>query len=254
MGKYMKKSKITGDVAVMEVSQSSMGVRTRAKTLALQRLQSTLTPPQKLDNSSYLQLRSRRLEKPPPLLLNETTNATKRLPKDSCRENPNPKPSPNPRVSSRLRLSSVNKGSVGSVSLSCSKNEDEYCGTTTATVGREGEKEEFNDVGVEASFGENNLEFEGRERSTRESTPCSLIRDSDAIGTPRSTTRPTSSTATNWRVRNAVQKNIPTTREMEEFFACAEQQQQRLFTEKYNFDIVSDLPLPGRYEWVKVNP
>ncbi|KAM1576887.1 hypothetical protein ACFX15_032616 [Malus domestica] len=42
MGKYMKKSKISGSIAVMEVSispQSSLGVRTRAKTLALQKLQ-----------------------------------------------------------------------------------------------------------------------------------------------------------------------------------------------------------------------
>jgi len=50
-----------------------------------------------------------------------------------------------------------------------------------------------------------------------------------------------------------MQRNIPTTHEMEEFFALAEQQQQRLFTEKYNFDVVNDLPLSGRYEWVRVN-
>ncbi|VVB04348.1 unnamed protein product [Arabis nemorensis] len=42
--------------------------------------------------------------------------------------------------------------------------------------------------------------------------------------------------------------------EIEDFFAYAEQQQQRNFIEKYNFDTVSDNPLPGRYEWVKVEP
>ncbi|CAL9222268.1 unnamed protein product [Arabidopsis halleri] len=42
--------------------------------------------------------------------------------------------------------------------------------------------------------------------------------------------------------------------EIEDFFANAEEQQQRLFIQKYNFDIVSDNPLPGRYEWVKVVP
>ncbi|AEE76949.1 unnamed protein product [Arabidopsis thaliana] len=42
--------------------------------------------------------------------------------------------------------------------------------------------------------------------------------------------------------------------EIEDFFASAEQQQQRFFIQKYNFDIVSDNPLPGRYEWVKVMP
>lgn len=71
-------------------------------------------------------------------------------------------------------------------------------------------------------------------RSTRESTPCSLIRDSNTIGTPGSTTRQGSSTTTNRRVRNVIQRNNPTTEDMEEFFACAEQKQQRLFIEKYD--------------------
>ncbi|KAK4407336.1 Cyclin-dependent kinase inhibitor 3 [Sesamum angolense] len=43
-------------------------------------------------------------------------------------------------------------------------------------------------------------------------------------------------------------RSIPTAHEMEEFFTRAEQPQQRHFIEKYNFDIVNDLPLPGRYE------
>ncbi|KAK9992757.1 hypothetical protein SO802_022460 [Lithocarpus litseifolius] len=96
-----------------------------------------------------------------------------------------------------------------------------------------------------ASFGDNYLDFDdARDRSgSRESTPCSLIRD--AAG---STTRRTS-TETNRRVRN-----IPTTQEMEEFFARAEQEHQRIFIDKYNFDFVSDLPLPGRYEWVQIIP
>ncbi|CAL8177999.1 unnamed protein product [Prunus armeniaca] len=90
--------------------------------------------------------------------------------------------------------------------------------------------------------------------STRESTPCSFIRESNTIGTPGSTTRRTSSVATHRRVRNDMQRNIPTTLEMEEFFAQHEQEQQRIFLEKYNFDITSDLPLPGRYEWEQVIP
>ncbi|MCI22573.1 cyclin-dependent kinase inhibitor 3-like [Trifolium medium] len=39
---------------------------------------------------------------------------------------------------------------------------------------------------------------------------------------------------------------------MDEFFALAEKQQQAIFMEKYNFDVVNDVPLPGRYEWVPV--
>ena len=129
-------------------------------------------------------------------------------------------------------------------------------------------------------------------RSTRESTPCSFIRGCDTIGTPGSITRRTGSPATNQGVRNGVQRIMPTANEIEEFFATAENQQQRLFIEKYatfisklfalklsvlhfiystaleklvvfsllglfcryNFDIVNDLPLPGLYGWVQVVP
>ena len=64
--------------------------------------------------------------------------------------------------------------------------------------------------------------------SSRESTPCSLIRDADSIGiTPGSTTRRTSIETNHRRVRN-----IPTTQEMEEFFARAEQEHQRIFIDK----------------------
>ncbi|KAL6339359.1 hypothetical protein AAG906_028091 [Vitis piasezkii] len=207
MGKYMKKAKITGDVTVMEVS-SSLGVRTRAKTLALQRLQKTTHQEGPKPDTSYLELRSRRLEKPP--LLSE----------------PNKKQNPNPKASSRVELGSVNSNSVGSV-----------------PPGEKINAVETEDVGVEASYGENVLEFEGRDRSTRESTPCSLIRDPDTIATPGSTTRPTSSSVTTRRVRSNVLGDIPTAAELEEFFTHAEEHAQKEFMDKYNFDIVNDTPL-----------
>ena len=67
----MRKAKLTGDVmSVMEVSHTSLGVQTRAKTLALQKLQASKTatapPPEHDDELLYLQLRSHRLENPPP--------------------------------------------------------------------------------------------------------------------------------------------------------------------------------------------
>uniref|UniRef100_A0A5B6YXQ9 Putative cyclin-dependent kinase inhibitor 5 n=1 Tax=Davidia involucrata TaxID=16924 RepID=A0A5B6YXQ9_DAVIN len=249
MGKYMRKAKIPDDFAVMEVSQTSLGVRTRAKTLALQRLQTTPSNIHPNPGSSYLQLRSRRLEKPP--LLNDTKKNQQQqsTQKDSRRQSPNP----NLDCNSKPRASSRNSGSVGSVSISFSKKEEGFYGNTTTATSKEHETEDNNYLGVEASFGENNLDFEGRERSTRESTPCSLIRDSDTIGTPGSTTRPISSTAVNRRIQNVMQRNVPTTHEMDDFFAFAEQQQRSLFIEKYNFDVVNDLPLPGRYEWVRVD-
>ncbi|KAG5010755.1 hypothetical protein AAZX31_07G194800 [Glycine max] len=45
----------------------------------------------------------------------------------------------------------------------------------------------------------------------------------------------------------------PPKAEIEEFFAMAEKYEQKRFTEKYNFDIVRDLPLEGRYQWVRLH-
>ncbi|KAF5942029.1 hypothetical protein HYC85_019671 [Camellia sinensis] len=233
MGKYMRKAKTAGEVALMELAQSSLGVRTRAKTLALQRLQKSPAEASSADGS-YLQLRSRRLEKPP-LPVTGDSKRQKQSPKESC--------------------GSVNSGSAESVSDDCWKKE--VSRLEAEKVGGEEEENQNNnnvDVGIEACFGENVLELEGRERSTRESTPCSLIRDPESIRTPGSTTRPTSSPQADTRVQNSLQRNIPTSHEMDKFFASAEEQQQQQFVEKYNFDPVNDEPLPGRYDWVKLDP
>ncbi|XP_022758644.1 cyclin-dependent kinase inhibitor 3 isoform X2 [Durio zibethinus] len=210
MGKYMKKAKITGDIAVMEVShQSTLGSRTRAaKTLALKRLKKTNPSPSlaqalgsnpDISSFSYLQLRSRRLEKLPSPVSNETKQ--KQQGKESgCRDE-------------KKNCEEKSEGCFG-------KNREIVVG-----VGLFCETEE-------APFGENNLDFELRDRSTRESTPCSLIKDSETTATPGSTTRLRSSPSAHRRATNDVQRLIPTTLEMEEFFACAEQLQQEQFIEK----------------------
>lgn len=227
----------------MEVSHS-IGVCTRAKALALQRLQNTtpspaVAPCPDASSFSYLQLRSRRLQKPP--LLRKQQQQQK--PSECCRQSLS-----GPRPNSSLKVGSVD--SSGSVNVKEEEDDEQGC---VGEFWKGDEAEEGNDLGVEASFGENTLELDGRDRSTRESTPCS-IRDSDSMGTPGSTTRRTTSTETNRRVRNGMRRNIPTAHEMEEFFVYAEKQQQRIFIEKYNFDFVNDLPLPGRYEWVQIIP
>lgn len=165
MGKYMKKSKITGDIAVMEVSispQSSLGVRTRAKTLALQKLQQqsqSLEPDSDSSSLYYLQLRSRRLEKPP--LRNDAKKQSQSQPlanpRDCCAGNGGRKPM-NSRPNSRLSVgSSADLGWDGSVERKDEEGEGRF-----RTFGSEAQY--GNDTGVEASFGENNLEFEGRDR------------------------------------------------------------------------------------------
>ncbi|EOA13970.1 hypothetical protein CARUB_v10027095mg [Capsella rubella] len=220
MGKYMKKSKTTGKIGVMEPSEpTTMGVRTRAaKTLALKRLNSSSAADSALpdDSSCYLQLRSRRLEKPFSLI--EPKQPPKVL-KSGIKES---------------RVDSVN--SVDSVPVAQSCNGDECFD---------------NSVSAQVSCGENSLDFESR-HSTRESTPCNFVEDHEIMVTPGSSTR-SMRTATKEYTKDR-DSTIPTTSELEEFFAFAEQQQQRLFVEKYNFDIVNDIPLSGRYEWVQVIP
>ncbi|XP_061337529.1 cyclin-dependent kinase inhibitor 4-like isoform X2 [Gastrolobium bilobum] len=218
MGKYMKKAKPKGEMALVDSTTTTtyFGVRTRAKTLALQKSQPQLelSP----TSGSYLQLRNRRLHKPP------ISHDSSKRPRHQ-----NPKSSiPSPASGSRLGLNDKDK-------------EERIVNENVDGDGAE-----------EACFGENVLDFEGRERSTRESTPCSLIRDPDTIRTPGSTTRPTCSTEAYRRTEHATRRQIPTAREMDEFFAGVEEAQQRQFIEKYNFDPVNEKPLPGRYEWEKL--
>ncbi|PAN51685.1 hypothetical protein PAHAL_9G612400 [Panicum hallii] len=203
MGKYMRKGKVSGEVALMEVPGGALlGVRTRSRTLALQRAQRPLDKGDAEDAAGeYLELRSRRLEKP--------------------HKEQAPAPAP--------KRGAGKKAAAASPALA----DDE----------------------VEGSFGENMLDFDAMERSTRETTPCSLIRNSEMISTPGSTTKSKSSNSmtSRRRMEASVCRFIPSSLEMEEFFTAAEQHEQHTFREKYNFCPVNDCPLPGRYEWTRLD-
>ena len=133
----------------MEVSQSSLGVRTRAKTLALQNSNS--------NSNSYLQLRSRRLQKPQP---NVVANVTHHHHHDSKRhKNSNA-------TTTAAATTTANDNNSKEPHL---QNHDEIVGVG---VGEEDTNQQEDnhlinktDFGVqEASFGENVLDFEARER------------------------------------------------------------------------------------------
>ncbi|XP_031382978.1 cyclin-dependent kinase inhibitor 5-like [Punica granatum] len=261
MGKYIRKAKTAGpDLAA--AMESSLGVRTRAKTLAAAaaaaasggRSQSPSPPPAA---ANYLQLRSRRLLKPP-IAVSKRQRQTQKV---SCQI---PDPNPVTRASSRLRPGStesissfLNNNAAGGEDAQKKEPADELSCREDSVADDENKvcsKCELGGAG-EASFGDNVLEFEGRDRGTRESTPCSLVRDPDVIRTPGSSTRPTTVLeGANRRVSDTEHRHIPTSHEMDEFFAGAEEEQQRSFIEKYNFDPVNDKPLPGRYEWEKLEP
>ncbi|XP_039021450.1 cyclin-dependent kinase inhibitor 3-like [Hibiscus syriacus] len=175
----MKKSKISGDIAVMGVShQSTMGSRTRAaKTLALQRLSKTTTPSgspaagvglnSDVSSFSYLQLRSRRLEK----LVYPVSNKTKQRQEG--------------KESGFREGDKKSEGCFGNMEIVVGVGI--CCGTTE-----------------EACFG-----GELRDRSTRESSSCGLIKDFETIVAP---------SLTHQRGQgNDAQRSIPAAQELEDF-------------------------------------
>ncbi|XP_076949070.1 cyclin-dependent kinase inhibitor 7-like [Bidens hawaiensis] len=50
------------------------------------------------------------------------------------------------------------------------------------------------------------------------------------------------------------QPNNPTAAEIEAFFAVMESKEHKRFADKYNYDIVNDVPMDGRYQWVLLKP
>eukprot|EP01018_Ginkgo_biloba_P021418 Gb_00653 [translate_table: standard] len=284
MGKYMRKGKGVGEVAVMEVSQGSLGVRTRARTLASQKdrklapsrsasikhpttttstAATTRTPCVESMQTSYLELRSRKLEK-----ISRCYHAQE--------GNNNNEKSESLEESSRLALSEPSDRSSRRVHSAVAHSRTNsatfshaHSNAKPAKVARKqdeaGPSEAFEEpasdeeaaLEVEASFGENVMDHDSRERRARETTPSSLIRNVETLETPGSTTRPAQASSGRRRMQNEAQTShfrVPTSSEIEEFFAGAEQQEQRRFAERYNYDPVSDLPLPGRFEWVRLRP
>ncbi|XP_066397433.1 cyclin-dependent kinase inhibitor 6-like [Miscanthus floridulus] len=49
-------------------------------------------------------------------------------------------------------------------------------------------------------------------------------------------------------------RSSPPAEEVEAFLAAAESGMARRFAAKYNYDVVKDAPMDGRYEWVRVGP
>ncbi|GER35667.1 cyclin dependent kinase inhibitor [Striga asiatica] len=84
-------------------------------------------------------------------------------------------------------------------------------------------------------------------RDRRENSPSSEVQTES--GELESTAGPPSAPDSR---RTTTAEKMPTEAELEEFFAAAEKNIQKQFLEKYNYDIVKDEPVEGRYEWVPV--
>ena len=105
---------------------------------------------------------------------------------------------------------------------------------------------ELPDLEDESIEVETSTHFSSRER--REPTPTSQLR-----AEPEDLDSTSRTSEANSRRRSTVEK-MPTEAELEDFFAAAEKKLQKRFAEKYNYDIVKDEPLEGRYEWVRLKP
>ncbi|KAA8547209.1 hypothetical protein F0562_003635 [Nyssa sinensis] len=219
MGKYMRNCKGIGEIAVMEVAQT--GVRTKARELAMAAASSGTAKRRKVDGGelsfspSLVQLRNRsRL-----VVMPENTVS--------------PETSENSR---RRTVVNDRRWCPSSDHVKAS------CCSSSGSSELANERLKFLDLeegSVENETSTNN--FDCRER--RETTPSSERED-------ESTARPSEAYS---RPRSLVKK-MPSETELEEFFATAEKDLQKQFTEKYNYDIGKDVPLEGRYKWVRLKP
>ncbi|XP_073313310.1 cyclin-dependent kinase inhibitor 7-like [Primulina huaijiensis] len=90
------------------------------------------------------------------------------------------------------------------------------------------------------------------------STPTSeLCRDSEEVSMGSSTSKKKQlSQAVKYHrdLASPAAEKMPSADEIEEFFAAAEKCDQKRFAEKYNYDFLKDVPLEGRYQWVRLRP
>ncbi|KAF3513638.1 hypothetical protein F2Q69_00001511 [Brassica cretica] len=272
MGKYIKKNKLDGEaLSLIDVSPSPspLGVLTRAKSLALQRrLQkppsspSPNPPPSKqkitdCSGGSYLQLRSRRLQKkPPPIVVIRSSKRRKQRREEEGR-NPNPNPQNHDSIRGSGGDGSSRSDSVAE-SVVFGKEKDFNGGINRELDGSERYRFYFLELIVVRKVS-NILLFDlsFNRTTSRESTPCSLILKPESIPSPGSSTKLSNGISDNSSQRadsfSGSHRHLPTTPEMDEFFSGAEEEQQKQFVEKYNFDPVNEQPLPGRFEWKKVD-
>ncbi|ESQ47985.1 hypothetical protein EUTSA_v10021551mg [Eutrema salsugineum] len=76
---------------------------------------------------------------------------------------------------------------------------------------------------------------------------------SEALGETTEIESPSATDRDDRRKPGEVGKS-PTPAEIEEFFSELENEEKKRFIEKYNFDIVNDKPLEGRYKWDRLEP
>ncbi|XP_065871761.1 cyclin-dependent kinase inhibitor 7 [Euphorbia lathyris] len=85
---------------------------------------------------------------------------------------------------------------------------------------------------------------------SRETTPSSESYDTDEMDSKAGGRK-------SCREKLMAKKKIPNQEEIDQFFEEAEKElkkEQKRFADKYNYDIANDVPLEGRYQWVRLKP
>ncbi|XP_057787459.1 cyclin-dependent kinase inhibitor 7-like isoform X2 [Salvia miltiorrhiza] len=193
-----------------------------------------------LKRSESVRIKCRATEEDMLLNLSKKRKVYSKLENDSCGEEELAENSVSPAVS-RTSSCSKHENSTDVVKMSPSSPDLENAGSHS-----EGFETE-----ISTSTG----------RVFREATPTSeLYGDSEHVllqQSPSTTSKKKSSpppTALRRKSLNSVAENMPSAAELEAFFAAAEKYEQKRFAEKYNYDIVKDVPLEGKYHWVRLLP
>ncbi|KVH92532.1 cyclin-dependent kinase inhibitor 7-like [Cynara cardunculus var. scolymus] len=227
MGKYTRKCSKGcsggGEVAVMEVVQA--GVRTRGRAMAVEEAadNSGSAKRRKVDNGE-LRLSSSKSER---IKAREDILTVSKIFGDSAPE----KDDLSDPCADARSLSS------GDVPASCCSSN----GSITEKL-KCADLEERAEIVTTVRF---NLD-------RRESTPTSEFKE-ESSELESSTTAKPSVRIDSRRAIIPVEK-MPPAAELEEFFASAEKDLHKSFKDKYNYDIVNDVPMKGRFEWVQLKP
>ncbi|KAE8686018.1 Cyclin-dependent kinase inhibitor 6 [Hibiscus syriacus] len=138
----------------------------------------------------------------------------------------------------------------GNPCLSANSDHDDEVSCSSCKIGSSDERinVELPDLEDDSIEVETFTHFSSSSESMGETTALSDLR-----AEPEYLDSTSRSSETNSRRRSTVEK-MPTEAELEEFFAPAEKKLQKQFAEKYNYDIVKDEPLGGRYEWIRLKP
>lgn len=126
-------------------------------------------------------------------------------------------------------------GSYGALGSCCSSN-----GSSSYLAKVQGEE---NEVTVDQFLGTSNGDTLNRRERSETSSEIQV-----ESGEMESTARPNKSNPR----RRLTGEKMPSEDDLEEFFSSAEKNLQKRFIDKYNYDVVKDEPLEGRFEWVQI--